>query len=107
MTQLQRRNPTDLAQWTVVEDRNFAPAQPAQPIYHVHLSGGPAWITAIGQLPLTHLAGIAAIVGSLGGVVLVAFLSLLASLATVAGIAIVGIVATLIATLALSAMVRS
>jgi len=100
-TQLQRKQPTDLAQWHVVDE----PIQP-QPIYHVHLSGAPAWLAAIGQMPTAHLMTIAAIVGSLGGVVLVAFMATLATLATVAGIAIVGIVFVLIASLALTAMVR-
>jgi len=101
VTQIQHRQPTDLAPWRVIDE----PAQP-QPIYHVHLSGAPAWLAAIGQMPTAHLMTIAAVVGSLGGVVLVAFMATLATLATVAGIAIVGIVFVAIASLVLAAMVR-
>lgn len=101
-TQLQRKQPTDLTQWRVVDE----PAQ-TQPIYHVHLSGAPAWLAAIGQMPTAHLMTIAAIVGSLGGVALVALMATLATLATVAGIAIVGVVAVLGLSLVLGAMVRS
>lgn len=100
-TQLRKRQSTDLAQWRVVDE----PTQP-QHIYHVHLSGAPAWLAAIGQMPTAHLMTVAAIVGSLGGVVLVAFMATLATLATVAGIAIVGVVAVLVMSLALGAMVR-
>lgn len=100
-TQLQRKQQTDLAQWRVVDE----PTQP-QPIYHVHLSGAPAWLAAIGQMHTAHLMTVAAIVGSLGGVVLVAFMATLATMATVAGIAIVGVVAVLLMSLVLGAMVR-
>ena len=105
-TQLQKSQPTDLAQWTVVDEQTTT--QPAATnVYHVHLSGGPAWLATIGQLPMPHLIGIAVIVGSLGGVALVALMALLATLATVGMVAIAGIVFVLIATLALGAMVRS
>lgn len=102
MTQIQRKQPTDLAPWRVIDE----PAQP-QPSYHVHLSGAPAWLAAIGQMPTAHLMTIAGIVGSLGGVALVALMATLATLATIAGIVVVGLVFVVVASLALTAMVRS
>ena len=105
-TQLQKRTQSDLAQWTVVDEQTTT--QPAVTnVYHVHLSGGPAWLATLAQLPTTHLMAIAAVVGSISGLVLVAFMATLATLATVGMVAIVGIVFVLIATLALSAMVRN
>lgn len=102
MNDLQRRPSAELAQWRVVEEERRP-----QPIYHVHLSGAPAWLAAIGQMPTAHLMTIAAVVGSLGGVVLVAFMATLATLATVAGVVVVGVVAVVVMSVALSAMVRS
>lgn len=104
-TQLQKRQPTDLAQWTVIE--NQASTQPSVTnVYHVHLSGAPAWLATFAQMPTPHLMTIAAIVGSIGGLVLVAFMATLATIATVGMVAIFGIGFVLIATLALGAMVK-
>ena len=105
-TQLRQRPQTDLAQWTVVDEPTTT-LPTVTNVYHVHLSGAPAWLATFAQLPTLHLVTAAAIVGSVGGLVLVAFMATLATLATVGMVAIAGIVFVLIATLALGAMVRS
>jgi len=101
-TQIQQQPTLDL--WRVEDEPPATTTHTT--IYHVHLSGAPAWLAVIAQIPTPHLMTIAAIVGSLGGVVLMAFMATLATLATVASVAIVGIVFVFLASLALGAMVR-
>ena len=86
----------DLTVWRVVGE------QQQQPVvqYHVHIDGGPAWLTILSQMPATHVYALSVAGGAVGAIAMCAFAVLVSAL-----VAVVAHALTVVAIVAVAAVV--